>query len=618
VSLRWQVLSPRLGLGLLAFSALLFFKPIEDAYILPQRLGLAFGALGLMAAPEGLNLPSSPVFWLGLALFAWRAFCHLASPSAPDSLPWFAAQVPQWALFVGASALFRDGAMRRRAAAALLAAGSLAAAYALLAPLRLDPFSSGALDLGFGRRAHGSLGNPDFLGGWLAMLLPLALAAALSTQGRLRRACAAAAGLLALALALTLARAAWLAAAAGLVVAMLAGGYRPGWRGVLLWTLGPLALAGGLLAAGLGPPGTWSRLKEAADIHSDAWSSRVFMASVALDLTRERPLTGVGGGAFEMEYLRRQGERLQTERDQPFRLTADAHNDWIQTAAETGVPGLLLWAVLFALALRAAFRRAGPEGAATAGALAAFGVQGCFHFPWDITPSAGLLLMALAAAASFGPVRAWTPPRGTPLLLALALLACVVLDLRQAGASGLLNSGMSVQSDPSTRPLSEPLLKAGAQLYATDQRAWSRLGAEQMERKEYPDAVRDFQRALQILPSSPEDWTNLGLCLGLMGRLPGAEEALKQAVRLNPRSNEAWADEANAVYQQGRTDQALALARRGIAQAGGSAQAWFNLGGMLYNAGRRPEAADAFRQALRFQPDFPEAAALLAACHRAR
>ena len=38
-------------------------------------------------------------------------------------------------------------------------------------------------------------------------------------------------------------------------------------------------------------------------------SSRAFMASVALDLARERPVTGVGGGAFEMEYLRKDGSR---------------------------------------------------------------------------------------------------------------------------------------------------------------------------------------------------------------------------------------------------------------------------------------------------------------------
>ena len=51
---RRQGLCLRLGLGLLAFSALLFFKPLEDAYVLPQRVGLALAALALAA--EGFAL----------------------------------------------------------------------------------------------------------------------------------------------------------------------------------------------------------------------------------------------------------------------------------------------------------------------------------------------------------------------------------------------------------------------------------------------------------------------------------------------------------------------------------------------------------------------------------
>jgi O-antigen ligase/cytochrome c-type biogenesis protein CcmH/NrfG len=614
---RSRALCLRLGLGLLAFSALLFFKSLEDAYVLPQRMGLALAALVLMAGVRDAELPFSTVFWLGLGLFAWRFFCHFCSPDAPPTLPWLAQEIPELVLFLGAAAALREPGLRLRAAAVLLCAGALGAAYALLAPLGCDPFAGGAVDLGFGRRAHGSLGNPDFLGGWLAMLLPLALACAWSAKGKGRAWATGVAALLGLALLLTFVRGSWAAAAVGCAVGLAVPGFKPRWRVALPWAGGLILLAGAILVLGSGFRGLAARLGEATDLHSDAWGSRVFMAATALDLAREHPITGVGGGAFEMEYLRRQGERLWTEPSQPFRLTADAHNDWMQAAAETGFPGLLLWGALFVLALRAAWRRGGFEGAAVAGALAAFGVQGCFHFPWDIVPTAGLALLALAAAAGFAEVRSFKGPRGWPVLAALALVACLGLDLRQAEASALLNSGTSLQSAAGGMPLSAVLLRDSAALCPDDERAWSRLGAAQMALSDPAAAVLSYQRALQDLPSSFGDWTNLGLCLGLTKRLVGAEASLRQAVQLNPRSNEAWADLAKTEYLLGRKDEALATAQEGIAQAGGSAQAWFNLGAMLYNAGHPAQAAPAFEAALRLDPAYPEAAALLAACRRA-
>ena len=69
--------------------------------------------------------------------------------------------------------------------------------------------------------------------------------------------------------------------------------------------------------------------------------------------------------------------------------------------------------------------RLGPV--AGAGALAAFGVQACFHFPWAIVPSAGLLVLALI---TFG-LRALPP--GTSAFVAGATFLAFGL----ASASGM-------------------------------------------------------------------------------------------------------------------------------------------------------------------------------------
>jgi tetratricopeptide (TPR) repeat protein len=607
-----------MGLAWVAFSALLFLKPLEDAYLLPQRLGLALGAGLLALGVAGLAVPISRLFWLGLGLFAWRAFSHIAADGAAASGPWAAQQWPQAALFVGAALAYGQRSWQRYSAAALLASAALVSLYALLGLSPWDPFASGAVDLGFSHRAHGSLGNPDFLGGWLAMLLPLSLAVALSWEGRWRRLAWLLPALMGTVLLLTQARAAWSAALAGAAVA--AWMLRQHWqaRRAWAWGLGLLLLAGLLAAAALSPA-LGARLREAVDPRSDAWTSRVFMGSVALDLALEHPISGVGPGNFQTEYLRRQGEKLNTTagKDEPYRFTADAHNDWLQCAAETGLLGLGLWVALFGLSLRSALRRQGPEGAAVAGGLAAFGVQACFHFPWAIVPSAGLLLLGLGAATAWDKDLDLGLPSWAMQATALLCLLAVAALWRQSQASALLNSGIAAQAVPGARPLSLPLLAKAAALDPHDQRAWNRLGAVQLAQGNGEDAVQSFQQALLALPTLPEAWANLGLALGSAGALPEAEKVCQQALALNPRAPEAWANLGKVVYAQGRADEAIDVYRRGLQAAPENAVSWFNLAAILYNERRFAEAASAFEAVLRLDSGHAEAARLLKAC-RAR
>ncbi len=612
-------LAARSGLALLALAALPFLKPLEDAYLLPELAVLAAAALALLAGLGAVAAPATPVFWLGLGLHVWRLACHFASPDRPPHGPFLCAEIPELALFVALACALRVPAHRRRLAGALLAAGALGAAYSLLAPLGLDPFSAGAEDLGFGRRAFGALGNPDFLGGWLAMLLPLVPACLVGAGRRARPWIAASALIMVPALALTLARGSWAAAAVGGAVAVGVSGWRPS-RWFPAWAaaagLGTVAL----LALGPGWGAVSGRMDEAAARSSDAWASRALMSGVALDMARERPILGVGGGAFEMEYLRLQAPRLWKDRGQPFRRTADAHDDWLQAAAETGWPGLLLLAALFVVALRACLAEGGPAAGAAAGALAAFAVQGCFHFPGDIPPTAALAQAALALAAGFqaapgGPAL----PRILRVGALAGLAACLLLDLRRAASSGMLNAGTALERNAATAegPLAVPLLEEAARLEPGDGRAWSRLGGADLGRGDPEAAADDFRQALRVLPSDPDAWTNLGLSLGSAGDPRRAVACLREAVELDPRSNVAWSDLAKAEDLLGDRDGALADARRGIAEAGGSPQAWFNLGALLYNAGRRREAAPDFAEALRMDPRTPQARRLLDECLRA-
>lgn len=110
----------------------------------------------------------------------------------------------------------------------------------------------------------------------------------------------------------------------------------------------------------------------------DGWRAAVWMVE-------EHPLTGVGVGAFRTEFIPAKTALLREGvvffADQMNVVFANAHNDLLEVAAETGLPGLA--ALLFGLALlarRLARRRQPPAdgspGADPATALAWAGVVG--------------------------------------------------------------------------------------------------------------------------------------------------------------------------------------------------------------------------------------------------
>lgn len=105
----------------------------------------------------------------------------------------------------------------------------------------------------------------------------------------------------------------------------------------------------------------------------------------------KHPWTGVGQGAFRPEFipakiaLLEQGVTFYSE--QPYAVFANAHNEWLEVAAEWGLGGLLalgwaLWQLLGEV------RRLAPEGdgrrdLAWAG-LSALALLSSFWFPWRV------------------------------------------------------------------------------------------------------------------------------------------------------------------------------------------------------------------------------------------
>jgi O-antigen ligase len=115
-------------------------------------------------------------------------------------------------------------------------------------------------------------------------------------------------------------------------------------------------------------------------------SNRYEYWKVAVRSFADHPLAGVGSGGFQAEWLR----------ERPFREgVRDAHSLYLETAAELGLVGLALLALLLG-GIMAAARRTLPALAGSVAALAAWALHAGIDWDWEM-PALTLAAIVLAA-----------------------------------------------------------------------------------------------------------------------------------------------------------------------------------------------------------------------------
>ncbi len=199
---------------------------------------------------------------------------------------------------------------------------------------------------------------------------------------------------------------------AGLVLAALVARL-PRWPALAL--LGCVLAAGvaGLLATGGGVAGAAQTVAEARA--NFASPDRTGALHAALRLVAQHPLTGTGPGHADLRWK---------GHDHGTQLFAYVHNEYLQVAAELGLVGLVLLAILLVAIARLLWRaratgRPGATWAGVVAAAAAFAVHSGFDFVWHL-PAIVLTVTLLVGAALPAPDTAPThqpsnprPRRGT-------------------------------------------------------------------------------------------------------------------------------------------------------------------------------------------------------------
>ncbi|MCC7263636.1 MAG: tetratricopeptide repeat protein [Candidatus Latescibacteria bacterium] len=497
----------------------------------------------------------------------------------------------------------------------------------------------------FGDLPVSTLGNPNFVAHYLELLIPLILALLTVRRQRWEQALLWAALILTTAhLVVAASRAGWLALAVAL-------GYWfwPRLAGVRrrLHQVLAAALVALLLSAPLGlvldsvpngqgqslnqsltqlGAGTWERALSGFDRQNFSVAQRLIIWSDTIALIADHPLLGVGPGNFEL-YLpayrslarHQEWKALMGERTN---VAYEAENEYLEFAAEAGLPGLAAMLWLLGTLVWSGRRRLQHQidptlRTLTRGCLAgliATLVHCLFSFNLQDPASATLfwLLGGLVVALNGGEpetrvIDLASPGRRAAVLAAGALLAAVGIGLGLSIAAGdyYYSNGRKLQA------AGQPNRATLAYNQAIGWRGWDfryhhSLGLARLEANRPAEADAPLRRSLALHPNNAAAMRLLGRSLWLQekdGEL--AVAWLQRAVTLDPLNAQSYYWLARA--QQLRQDHAGAIAawEQAIALQPGDPEMLMSLALEYGSAGQYPRARQCLEQAARLAPQNP-------------
>lgn len=399
-----------------------------DPFRVPQEA--AFTATAILSAAalliawlRGANdraplAQSAAVFRCLLVIAGWTLVSTTLSVNPLVSWPAFG-------VILGAAAIFlvilATGAhLPLAAAAAVLVPAVVNATVLILQISRVWNFydPTGAIAATGGARATWTtlLGNVDVFGMQMVCSVIVAAGLAIATKGWTRWTAASVAAYLMVATLLSQTLSSVAAIAVAVIVMFIAAWPTLGRRERIAVVLGLLFMLGSLgIAGGIYPPFR-TRVRErlalftAGDVDV-ASSGRLTPARAAWRLFLRHPLFGVGPGGFKFLYfdvkkeLAREYESAGWQQGSNF---GQVHNDHLQTLAETGAPGYLIFLAANALVISAAVPARSADARArfvrvlAPGIVAAFLVSALAQFPMEIgaTRISYLFLYGLCCAWS--------------------------------------------------------------------------------------------------------------------------------------------------------------------------------------------------------------------------
>jgi O-antigen ligase len=308
---------------------------------------LVFGCwlLRILARARPVHL-RHPVVKAGLALFALLLAATVLHPNGALGTEVLSRYVSFIAILIVLVDCMRDRLSPRLVATVYVAACTVAAAIAVLGYLSGES------------RAAGPISDPNDFAFALLPALPLALAVPQTRRTRLLAGCAAL--IIVAATAATYSRGALVGAIAMLAYALYSRTIR---ARAAVFALVALAAVGVIVAVAFGPRIAAS-ISAKSSVAQQNVDERLLRWRVAAQMTADNPVLGLGPAGFRENFDR----YVDYNVPDPTHQLDVAHEMYLETSAEIGLPGLVAFVAMMAFGFTAARRARGPS---RTGALAA-------------------------------------------------------------------------------------------------------------------------------------------------------------------------------------------------------------------------------------------------------
>lgn len=133
-----------------------------------------------------------------------------------------------------------------------------------------------------------------------------------------------------------------------------------------------------------------------------------------------------------------------------------------------------------------------------------------------------------------------------------------------------------------------------------------------LQMRDYAVARQVLQRAVQLLPDSPQAWHGLGSALRALDELEASANAFRKATALSPRSVPAWTNLGAVLRLLGQLDEAMSCFRKAESLGHKGPELHDAINGLLTDLGRPADALDGARKLVSAQPRYAPAHETLA------
>ena len=316
------------------------------------------------------------------------------------------------------------------------------------------------------------------------------------------------------------------------------------------------------------------RAVSAFDMQGSSLRTRLLIWNSTIDMIKDRPLLGSGLGTFPLHYLDYQADFLQNNPDymQFLGKAAEAHNEYLQIWAEMGIIGLLLFLLIIIIFYRTNLNTI-KKIKTIEGKIVVIGlisgvtitlIHSIFSFPFHI-PAVGAafwFLIGLAVASedifvkkekgvgkiNYHEINLNFPKNKNyykfikiPLIIIIVIFMIIIINafaIRPYRAELHLYEGRRWLIDKDYKN-ALPVISYARELDPHNGRVLHALGATYYNLNEYHKSIYYLKEAKKFI-IDVNTFYILGLSYSKLNMFKEAEEELKQAIYLNPKFTEGY------------------------------------------------------------------------------